>query len=67
MALNIGHKVENGGQTDDGKLTAKEFNELVQQINHNTPIEIQDEDTFNQMLANGELVEGQLYYIPEED
>jgi hypothetical protein len=66
MALKIGQKVDNS-TTDNGRLTAAEFNELVQQVNHNTPIMIQDEETFNQMKADGLLVDGQLYYIPEEE
>ena len=35
MALTIGNKVENNGATSAGKLTADEFNQLVQQINTN--------------------------------
>ena len=36
MALDIETKVENNGTTDAGKLTADEFNELVDAVNENT-------------------------------
>lgn len=67
MALDIGNKVENQGTTANGRLTAAEFNLLVQQVNKNTPIEVKDEDELKAMMENGTIVPGQIYYIPEDE
>ena len=66
MALNIEHKVENQGLTKHGQLTADEFNQILDQINKNTPQEVASEDVFEQMVADGNIVDGQIYFIPEE-
>lgn len=34
--LQIGNKIENQGATPQGKLTAKEFNDVVDAVNSNT-------------------------------
>jgi hypothetical protein len=66
MALDIGNKVENNGLTANGKLTAAEFNQLVNQINLNTPIEVESEEALETMIAQNQIVEGQIYFIAEE-
>lgn len=35
MALDFGNKVENQGKTEEGKLSADEFNQVIEQINTN--------------------------------
>lgn len=59
-------KVANQGLTDYGRLTADEFNALYEQVKKNTPQLVASEDALTQMIAEGEIVEGQIYYIPEE-
>lgn len=66
MALEIEHKVENQGLTKHGRLTADEFNALLDQVNKNTPRLVESEEEFAQMIADGSIVEGQIYFIPEE-
>ena len=66
MALPIDPKVENQGLTQHGRLTAAEFNLLLEQVNKNTPQLVASEEAFAQMIADGSIVEGQIYYIPEE-
>lgn len=66
MALNIEPKVENQGLTKHGRLTADEFNVILAQINKNTPQEVESEEAMEQLIADGSIVEGQIYYIPEE-
>ena len=66
MALNIQPKVENQGLTPNGRLTADEFNQLLAQVKLNTPTEIASEEVLAQMVQDGTIVEGQIYYIAEE-
>lgn len=66
MALNIPPKVENQGLTANGRLTADEFNQLLTQVNLNTPTEVASEAVLAQMVQDGTIVEGQVYYIAEE-
>ncbi len=66
MALPIEPKVENQGLTKHGRLTADEFNALLDQVNKNTPQLVASEEALEQMIADGSIVEGQIYYIPEE-
>lgn len=66
MALPIEPKVENQGLTKHGRLTADEFNALVDQVNKNTPQLVASEDVLTQMIEEGKIVEGQIYYVPEE-
>jgi hypothetical protein len=67
MALNIGNKIENNGSSANGRLSADEFNQLVAQVNLNTPIEVESEEKLQQMAKDGLIVEGQIYYIPEDE
>lgn len=67
MALEFGNKVENQGTTPDGKLTAGEFNLLVEQVNKNTPIQVDSEDSLKEMIENGSIVPGQVYFIAEDE
>lgn len=66
MALKIPPKVDNHGTTTNGRLTATEFNALVEQVHLNTPKLIESEEEYERMVAAGEIVEGQIYYIAEE-
>lgn len=66
MALEIEPKVENLGLTKHGKLTANEFNAVLSQVNKNTPQLVASEEAFAQMIEDGSIVEGQVYYIAEE-
>lgn len=66
MSLPIEPKVENQGLTQHGRLTAAEFNLLLEQINKNTPQPVASEEALKQMIQDGSIVEGQMYYIPEE-
>lgn len=66
MALSINSKVENQGQTVHGRLSAAEFNQLLDQVKKNTPQLVASEEVFEAMMANGEIVEGQIYYIAED-
>jgi hypothetical protein len=66
MSLPIEPKVENQGLTQHGRLTAAEFNLLLEQINKNTPQPVASEEALEQMIQDGSIVEGQIYYIPEE-
>lgn len=66
MALEIEPKVENQGLTKHGKLTANEFNAVLSQVNKNTPQLVASEEAFAQMIEDGSIVEGQVYYIAEE-
>lgn len=66
MALNIEHKVENQGRTVNGRLSAEEFNQVLDQVNRNTPQLVASEEAFEAMIEAGEIVEGQIYYIAEE-
>jgi len=66
MALPIEPKVENQGLTKHGRLSAAEFNALLEQVNKNTPQLVASEEALEQMIADGSIVEGQIYYIPEE-
>lgn len=66
MALPIDPKVENQGLTQHGRLTAEEFNLLLDQVNKNTPQLVASEEALAQMIVDGSIVEGQIYYIPEE-
>lgn len=66
MALEIEPKVENQGLTKHGKLTANEFNAVLSQVNKNTPQLVASEEVFAQMIEDGSIVEGQVYYIAEE-
>ena len=66
MALPIERKVENQGLTKHGRLSAAEFNALLEQVNKNTPQLVASEEALEQMIADGSIVEGQIYYIPEE-
>lgn len=66
MALPIEPKVENQGLTQHGRLTAAEFNLLLEQVNKNTPQPVASEEALEQMIKDGSIVEGQIYYIPEE-
>lgn len=66
MALDIEPKVENQGLTKHGKLTADEFNAILAQINKNTPQKVASEEAMEQMIADGSVVDGQVYYIEEE-
>ena len=66
MALEIGNKVENQGMSPNGRLTASEFNRLVQQVNLNTPIPVDSEEDLKAMIDDGTIVPGQIYYIPED-
>lgn len=65
MSLPIEPKVENQGLTQHGRLTAAEFNLLLEQINKNTPQPVANEEALEQMIQDGSIVEGQIYYIPE--
>lgn len=67
MALNIEPKVENQGLTKHGRLTADEFNAILDQVNKNTPHLVASEDAFAKMIEDGSIVEGQVYYIAEEE
>lgn len=66
MALNIQPKVENQGLTSHGRLTADEFNQLLAQVKLNTPTEVASEEVLAQMVQDGTIVEGQVYYVAEE-
>lgn len=66
MALDIEPKVENQGLTKHGRLTADEFNALLEQVKKNTPQLVASEDVLAQMIDDGQIVEGQIYYVPEE-
>lgn len=66
MALNIQPKVENQGLTANGRLTATEFNQLLAQVKLNTPTEVASEEVLAQMVQDGTIVEGQVYYVAEE-
>lgn len=66
MALNIQPKVENQGLTSNGRLTADEFNQLLTQVKLNTPTEVASEEVLAQMVQDGTIVEGQVYYVAEE-
>lgn len=66
MALDIEPKVENQGLTKHGRLTADEFNAILAQINKNTPQKVASEEAMEQMIADGSVVDGQVYYIEEE-
>ena len=66
MAFPIEPKVENQGLTKHGRLSAAEFNALLEQVNKNTPQLVASEEALEQMIADGSIVEGQIYYIPEE-
>ena len=44
MALLIGNKIENNGASPNGRLTATEFNQLVEQVNLNSPVFIDSKD-----------------------
>lgn len=66
MALQIEHKVENEGRTKHGKLSADEFNQLLDQINKNTPQLVASEEALAQMIEDGSIVEGQIYYVAED-
>jgi hypothetical protein len=37
-----------------------------EQLQRNTPIAVADEETMEQMIANGQCIDGQLYYIAED-
>lgn len=65
MALEIEPKVENQGLTKHGILTADEFNALLEQVKKNTPQEVESEEVLNQMVEDGNIVIGQIYYTPE--
>lgn len=66
MALNIQPKVENQGLTANGRLTAAEFNQLLAQVKLITPTEVASEEVLAQMVQDGTIVEGQVYYVAEE-
>lgn len=66
MSLPISPKVENQGLTQHGRLTATEFNQLLAQVNKNTPIPVESEDVFAQMVLDGSVVEGQIYCTLED-
>lgn len=40
--------------------------EQAKQLRLNTPIRVESEEEMERMIADGETVEGQIYYIPEE-
>lgn len=67
MALDLGNKVENQGTTQHGRLTAAEWNRLVDQVNKNTPVYVPSEEALQSMIESGLIVPGQIYYIPEEE
>lgn len=66
MALPIEPKVENQGLTKHGRLTADEFNLVLSQVNKNTPQLIESEEIMEQMIEDGSVVDGQIYYIAED-
>lgn len=62
MPLTFGNKVENNGATSAGKLTAEEFNQMIQQINTNeTSIEDLDAKAVKSLKLNGKV------YTPDSE
>lgn len=62
LAENGGMYKFNGTELISAGLTDKQ----AQQLRLNTPIRVSTEEEMERMIADGETVEGQLYYVPEE-
>lgn len=68
--LSIGQKTENQGATSGGRLTAKEFNEMVEKINelisdaNKTAYLTQDE--YDELVSSGKVQEDVEYNVYEE-
>lgn len=71
MALDFGNKVQNMGATAQGRLTAAEFNAIVQLINEHEELLhkkwVGSESEYESLVQNNQIHDDWLYYIYEDD
>ena len=71
MALDFGNKIQNLGATAQGRLTAAEFNAIIQLINeHDELIHkkwVGSESEYAALVASNQIHDDWLYYIYEDD
>lgn len=71
MALDFGNKIQNLGATAQGRLTAAEFNAIIQLLNEHDELLrkrwIGSESEYAALVASNQIHDDWLYYIYEDD